>query len=383
MSGIYIHIPYCKQACHYCNFHFSTSLQSKSQVLEAIGQELVLRKEEVPQTVSTLYFGGGTPSILEENELKRIFDSLTPYLEMKELEEVTLEANPDDITPEKLKLWKTLGIDRLSIGLQSFFQEDLEWMNRAHTAKEAKNCFASAAAHGFEKLTVDLIYGYPLLTDEKWLKNLELVKYFGVDHFSAYALTVEDNTALAHQLNSGKQEPVNEEQAAHQFELLMQWAAKNGYEHYEISNFARNGKYAIHNTNYWKGQHYLGLGPAAHSYSGKRRTWNIANNQGYINSVSKGELANSFEELSENDRYNEYIMTGLRTKWGVELGYLEKNFPPEMIASFLEEVKPYLASGHVKMNNAVYTLDNNGKLLADRIMSDLFYTIQEEESINE
>ncbi len=371
MSGIYIHIPFCKQACHYCDFHFSTSLKLKGALVASLVQEVEMRKDYlVDKMLTSIYFGGGTPSLLDGEDLELLFNKIYELFDLKKGAEITLEANPDDLNVEKLKMLKDTPVNRLSIGIQSFSEADLRFMNRAHSSREAHQCIELAQAHGFENLTVDLIYGSPTTSDEQWIQNMDYLIDYKIPHLSCYCLTVEDRTALAHMVKTGKVANVNDEQASRQFDMLIDKMTSNGFEHYEISNFAKPGWHAIHNANYWKGKPYLGIGPSAHSYNGKSRQWNVANNSRYIKGISNRELPFEIEQLSHEQRYNEYIMTGLRTKWGVEISKMEEAFRPH----FLREIKSFLEEGQVIEKNGNYTLSQKGKHLADRIAMELFKT---------
>jgi len=379
-AGLYLHIPFCKQACHYCNFHFSTSLRQKDAMVEAILRELELRHEYLGEAeISTVYFGGGTPSLLEISDLVQIFEKinalyrLTPHSSsLTPDSEITLEANPDDLTPAKLRdLRQYTPVNRLSIGIQSFHDHDLHWMNRAHSAHHARQCLDDALAAGFHDLTIDLIYGSPTTTDEQWAENLRIALDYGIPHLSAYCLTVEPGTALGHHVAKGKQAAPDEERAARQFEHLMDTAQATGYEHYEISNFAQPGRYARHNSNYWHGVPYLGIGPSAHSFNGHSRQWNIANNALYIKSLSENSVPCEVEELSPAMRYNEYVMTAMRTMWGVDLGKI-RDMGEAFEQHFAAAVLPFVAEQTVERAGDTYRTTRSGKLLADRIAMGLF-----------
>jgi len=375
MAGIYLHIPFCKQACHYCDFHFSTSLKYKDELLTALHAELVLRKEYLQQqTIESIYFGGGTPSILSAKEINQILDTIYANFNVAPIVEITLEANPDDLTREKVRELSTSPINRFSIGIQSFFEEDLRWMNRAHNAQEAESAIKRVQDSGFENITADLIYGYPLLTDVKWISNIQQITDMQIPHLSAYSMTIEPQTALASFIRKGIQTPMNEGQSADQFLMLMKMITDNGFEQYEISNFARNGHYSKHNTNYWKGIPYLGIGPSAHSFNGISRQWNIANNNKYISAILLKEIPAENEVLTGSDKFNEYIMTSLRTKWGMDLNYLKNNFPSEFLQEMESALQENVSEGRIKQENEVYILTTKGKLLADQIASELFIT---------
>ncbi|HKP31889.1 MAG TPA: radical SAM family heme chaperone HemW [Chitinophagaceae bacterium] len=374
MAGIYIHVPFCKQACHYCNFHFSTSMKLKNDFVEALLKEIRLQNQYLGnEIIETIYFGGGTPSLLDKTDLDQILQSLHLNFSIDPLAEVTLEANPDDINLQKLREWKDSGINRLSIGVQSFFEEDLKWMNRAHTADQSINCIKLSQDAGFENITIDLIYGSPGLTDEKWKANIFTAIELGIPHLSCYALTVEPKTALHHQIEKKIFQDVNADDQARQFSLLTDWANENCYEHYEISNFAKKGFRSRHNTSYWQQKKYLGLGPSAHSYNQISRQWNVANNAGYINSLREGKILFEIEKLTNEQRLNEYIMTSLRTVEGVNLSYTENHFGKKTMESLKERSKKYQENGLVTMNGENLKLTREGKFLADGIAADLFF----------
>ena len=374
MAGIYIHIPFCRQACNYCNFHFSTSLKLKDEVMAAILKELELQKGFLANTpVETVYFGGGTPSLLSADEINRIWEQVQQHYNVGEIQEFTLEANPDDLNLSYLKSLKSTPINRFSIGVQSFKEADLKYMNRAHNASEADYAIKAAQDTGFEKLSIDLIYGTPGLTDKEWLHNLSQVKVLGIPHFSAYALTVEKGTALQNAIAKKKSADVDNEQAAGQFEMLMEQAATMGYEHYEISNLALPNHYAIHNTNYWKGVPYLGIGPSAHSFDGSNRRWNVANNALYAKSILlHGKPEYEEEKLTSTDRLNEYIMTSLRTMWGCNLKKVRREWGEELAGNIKDQAQPYIDKGWVEAKQGGLFLTRSGKLFADHIAGNLF-----------
>jgi len=372
LAGIYIHIPFCKQKCNYCNFHFSTSLRQKDELLLAIHQELEQRKDYLEgQVVETVYFGGGTPSLLSAEEILEIWEVITKHYQLKETLEVTLETNPDDLTVEYLETLRQTPVNRFSIGIQSFFEEDLKFMNRAHNANEAKACIMAAQAAGFHNLTIDLIYGTPTMSHKSWLANLETAFSLNIPHISCYALTVEPKTVLAHQVQKGKIPQLEDSHTAEQFELLLEQMKAHGYEQYEISNFCKPPHYAQHNTSYWKGKHYLGIGPSAHSFNGHSRQWNIAHNSKYIKSLKAGEQYWELEELSPENQYNEYIMTALRTKWGVDLSKLEE-WGKGNGDLFKQQVEAYIKDGFMEIKENAYVLTGKGKIIGDSIMSELF-----------
>ncbi|MBB5620044.1 oxygen-independent coproporphyrinogen-3 oxidase [Pedobacter cryoconitis] len=373
MAGIYIHIPFCKQACNYCDFHFSTSLQHVDEMTDAICKEILLKKSRIAdEQIGSIYFGGGTPSLLPEKSLARIFDTLTSNFSISADAEITIETNPDDLDAKKIAQLRQLPVNRFSIGVQSFFNEDLVWMNRAHTSNEAETCIKRSQDAGFENLSIDLIYGFPLLTDEKWLSNINKAISLQTPHISAYSLTVEPKTALAAAIKKGKQIPVNDEQSAAQFITLTEKLAIAGFDHYEISNYSLPGRHAVHNTNYWRGIPYLGIGPSAHGFNGNVRYLNIANNAKYMQQLALGKLAETIEELDIYDRFNEYIMTSLRTMWGTDLQKIGNEFGKLFLEDTLKNIVPFLQRDWLKNENNRLILTPDGKLFADYIASELF-----------
>jgi len=372
MSGIYIHIPFCKKACTYCDFHFSTSLKYVDEMTDAICSEIVQKKDRITDQVGSIYFGGGTPSVLPAKAFEKIFNTITTHYSVSSEAEITIEANPDDLDAKKIAEFRQLPVNRFSIGIQSFFDEDLRWMNRAHSANEAEACIKRSQDAGFENLSIDLIYGYPLLTDQKWLSNIHKAIAFETPHISAYSLTVEPRTALASAIRKGKQTPVNDEQSAAQFISLIEKLQQGGFEQYEISNFSKPGKYAVHNTNYWRGVPYLGIGPSAHGFDGQTRYLNIANNALYLAELSQGKLAETIEELDSYDRFNEYIMTSLRTMWGTNLTKIEADFGELFKADTLINMLPFLERNWLIHQDDHLKLTPDGKLFADHIASELF-----------
>lgn len=372
MAGIYIHIPFCKQACHYCNFHFATSLHYKEDLVKALLKEITLQKDYLDaETVDTIYFGGGTPSLLKTEEIKSILYAINETFKVKNDAEITFEANPDDITEEKLVAWKNVGITRLSIGVQSFFEADLNWMNRAHNAEQARENLQLALKY-FDNITIDLIYGLPEFSNEKWKHNVDTAIALNIPHLSCYALTVEPKTPLDKMIKLNKSKDVNPDKQSEQFLLLIKWLGETGYEHYEISNFAKPGCKSRHNSSYWQGKKYLGLGPSAHSFNGKERQWNIANNNTYINSINSKKIPAEKEILTETQRVNEYIMTSLRTMEGLKF---ENIVFTETITKeeLLKKSQRFINSGLISIQNETLILTMQGKLLADGIASDLFF----------
>ena len=371
-GGLYIHIPFCKQACHYCDFHFSTSVKKKGELVDMLCKELELRKYELPgHKVQTIYFGGGTPSLLSSEELKQIFDTIYSNYKVAEDAEVTLEANPDDLSGEKLEVLKASKINRLSIGVQSFFEEDLKLMNRAHNASEALESIQMTKEY-FDNISIDLIYGIPDMSEERWKKNIEIALELGLPHFSCYALTVEPNTALKKFIDKGIIKPVDDEAAKAHFEILILTLKKAGFVHYEFSNFGKPDYFSQNNTAYWTGKSYLGIGPSAHSYDGETRKWNINNNTLYIKSIQKGIIPAEEETLSAKDKYNEYVMTHLRTMWGVSPEEVRERFGVVFQEYLLEQAKQYLNEGFLKMELGNLHVTEKGKFLSDGIAADLF-----------
>lgn len=375
MAGIYIHIPFCKQACHYCDFHFSTSMKYKDEMIDALVHELELRKNYLnEEIIHTIYFGGGTPSIVPAKDIDRLLKKIHQLFEVDSAVEVTLEANPDDLNKEYLQAIYQIGINRLSIGVQSFLDRDLEWMNRAHHKNEAIDCIRRAQDIGIENISIDLIYGTPGLTDQEWKQNIQIALELEVPHISSYALTVETKTALGNWVEKGKVKPMDEEQSASQFEILMEELGANGFDHYEISNFAKPGYYSKHNSSYWEGKKYLGIGPAAHSFNKTSRQWNIANNPKYIDSIFRDELPMQVEQLKLNDRFNEYLMVSFRTSKGVDAHYLEDEFGSAVLATFENAAKEFIANSWIENKNGFYKTTTSGKLMADKIAAELFIT---------
>jgi oxygen-independent coproporphyrinogen III oxidase len=343
-------------------------------MVEAIVKEIQLTESKTEtEKISTLYFGGGTPSILNTDELKLIFDSLQNRFVFADDTEITLEANPDDITDEKLKHWKDVGINRLSVGIQSFVEEELKWMNRAHNTAESFQCIDNIIAAGFTNFSVDLIYGSPILSDDEWKKNVDIVIEKNIPHISCYALTVEPKTALDKMIAQHKKEPVDAEKQARQFLLLMDWMEEAGYEHYEISNFAKPGLRSKHNSSYWLGESYYAFGPAAHAFDGKSRRWNVANNSLYIQSLQKDIIPFEEEILTETQQLNEYIMTSLRTMEGLDLGHIIKIFGKDKSDTIKAAANKYISTGKLKNLNGKLILTKEGKLFADGIAADLFF----------
>ncbi|ASW74740.1 coproporphyrinogen III oxidase [Chryseobacterium piperi] len=371
---IYIHIPFCKQKCSYCNFHFSTSLQSKDEMLSAMKKEIFLRKDELQnKTLQSLYFGGGTPSILSGDEINSLVDEVLKYFSFEKDIEITLEANPDDLDKDFLKDLSKSPVNRLSIGTQSFFDEDLKLMNRAHNASEAEGSIKRAQDFGFENLSIDLIYGSPTSNLEIWKENLNKTIALEVPHISSYALTVEPKTALNDWILKGKVANPKEEEQNKEFYYLSDFLKDHGFDHYEVSNFAKPGFYSRHNSSYWKYKEYLGIGPSAHSYNGYDvRSWNVANNQQYIKKLNSNLLAKESEILSQEDQFNEMMMIGLRTMWGVDLGSLNSKFPEEFLQKSQNEIQQKISEGILIVENNHLKIPEKHWFMADGIASDLF-----------
>jgi oxygen-independent coproporphyrinogen-3 oxidase len=374
LSGIYIHIPFCKQACNYCDFHFSTSLKLKSNLIESILVEIDLRHPYLEnKNIETIYFGGGTPSLLAEKELFLILEKIYKNYDVSSNAEISLEANPDDLSVEKLKELKRLEINRLSIGLQSFNNEELIWMNRAHTATESEASVKRAQDKGFENISIDLIYGSKFSNLTNWKKTLDKAIALDVKHISSYNLTIEDKTKLGHDFKVKKEIAIDDEKSSELFLEMIDRLEKNNFIQYEISNFGKENYFSNHNSNYWKGIEYIGFGPSAHSFDGVSRQWNVSNNSLYIKNITdKNEAYFEKEILSESDQFNEYILTSLRTIWGIDVLVLNTKFNSEILNSFNEKIKTYISSDMIIFNNNKYVLTSNGKLFADKIASELF-----------
>ncbi|MGN0003575.1 MAG: radical SAM family heme chaperone HemW, partial [Sphingobacterium composti] len=349
-------------------------LKYKDDMLKAMQQEIVKRAHYLEdKNVQSIYFGGGTPSILDSEDILQLIGTVEKYFEIASDAEITLEANPDDLTLDKVKSLRNTPINRFSIGIQSFFEEDLRWMNRAHNAQEADSSIKRVQDVGFENITCDLIYGYPLLTDEKWKSNMKKLIEMDIPHISSYSMTVENRTALAHFVKEGKTPAMSDAQSAAQMLMLIDTLTNNGFEHYEISNFAKNGMFAKHNTNYWRGKHYLGIGPSAHSFNGNSRSWNVANNAKYIAALSDKTSFQEIEELTKYDQFNEYVMTSIRTMWGLNLKKVEHDFGYDFKQHILRESQVFVDNEELEnIDNNIVRATKKGKLLADRIASELF-----------
>lgn len=371
MAGIYIHIPFCRQACHYCDFHFSTSMKKKDELVLALIKELSLRQKEISEPVETIYFGGGTPSVLTHIEIESLLNCIYELFEVVENPEITLEANPDDLIPERIVELASSRINRLSIGIQSFYDDDLQMMNRAHNAAEAWVCLEMAAKY-FDNISIDLIYGIPGMSLEKWQSNVQKALSAGISHISSYALTVEPKTALSKLISVGSI-PAPDDAVAHEhFMKLVEILEHHGFIHYELSNFGKPGFFSKNNSAYWLGKKYLGVGPSAHSFDGTNRSWNIANNTIYIKKITENMLPHEVEKLSLHDRYNEYVMTGLRTIWGVSLEKIDKEFGKDFLSYLLENAEVFVQNGKLTVEDGILKTTLKGKFFCDGIASDLF-----------
>jgi oxygen-independent coproporphyrinogen-3 oxidase len=372
VSGIYIHIPFCKKACHYCNFHFSTNQNSKSSFIKALSKELRLRSFEYESNkIQTIYFGGGTPTVLQISELTSILDVVYEFYNVSETPEITLEANPDDLDLEKIVTLSKTKINRLSIGIQSFYETDLIAMNRAHSAYQAKKCLDLATRY-FDNITIDLMFGIPTMSMDLWRENLQIAFGFGIKHLSCYAMTVEPQTALEHFIKKGSHPPMDDELAANHFKVIIEETSKQGFIHYETCSFGKPDYFSKHNTSYWLGKTYLGVGPSAHSFNGKKRSWNISNNSKYIKSIEASILPSESEILSIENKFNEYIMTGLRTMWGVSLQIIETEYGPKIKDQLLENATKLLKSDFLVIEDQHLKVTTTGKFLSDGIASELF-----------
>jgi oxygen-independent coproporphyrinogen-3 oxidase len=374
MSGIYFHIPFCKQLCHYCAFHKSISLHAKERMLICLKKELKERKAYLKgKNIDSIYFGGGTPSVHSPVEIQSLIDEVALYFTINEDAEISLEANPDDLTHDYLKGLKESSVNRLSVGIQSFHDEDLILMNRRHSGQQAYDAIKRAQEYGFDNISVDQIYGVPGLSIEKWEENLKKVFELNIQHISSYHLMYDPNTVFTHKLKKGIIKEVDEDVSLAQYELLISEAKKHGFTHYEISNFSKTGLESKHNSSYWKQKMYLGLGPSAHSYNINRREWNISDNLKYMNAIEKGGEYSEFEELSFNDRFNDYVLTSLRTMWGLDLNIVKDEFGELRHKYCLEKVDKFIESSDVRIENDHIILTDKGVFISNDIMSDFFF----------
>jgi oxygen-independent coproporphyrinogen III oxidase len=373
VAGIYVHIPFCRRKCRYCNFFSVGSSKYKDAFFDTLMEEIFLQRKYLKDlAVSSVYFGGGTPSFINPGIIGKILTSIRGHYTLTADPEITIEVNPDDVTPDVLQEYRKLGITRLSIGVQSFSDDDLVYLDRVHSADQARKAIEDAQAAGFSNLSIDLIYGIPTLTKEKWLKNLQEAFAFGVPHISAYSLTVEEKTALDVMIRRNEMKAPVEEEVVEQFRMVMEQMRAHGYHHYEISNFAKAGFYSHHNSMYWSGEHYLGLGPSAHSFNGGSRQWNVGSILQYIDLISRNDRFYESEELTIAQKYNEKVMVSIRTMWGCDLNKIREEFGEEIALHFSGLVKQHVKSGHIIEKKSIYYLTDEGKLYADRIASDLF-----------
>ena len=373
MAGIYIHIPFCKQACNYCDFHFSTSLQQSVPLFNALLKEIILGKDYLTEPVDTIYLGGGTPSLVEPNWIAQLINALQQQFIIAQDAEITLEANPDDINKTKIAAWHAAGINRMSVGIQSFHPHLLSWMNRAHRAEQSLNAIGLLQEGGFDNISIDLIYGCPNQTDAEWKEDMNRAIALGVQHLSCYALTSEPKTALWHHIEKGVTPEINSDQQANQFLQLMEHMEAAGYEQYEISNFSLPNYRSRHNSAYWKGIPYLGIGPSAHSFNGIAREWNINNNSRYIDSIEAGKIPASKEVLTSKQQFNEYVMTALRTRDGISLNQVRELWGAEVEEKLRYEAQKWAMQGLLTEKNQHIVLNTQGKLMADGIAADLFH----------
>jgi len=372
LAGLYIHIPFCKKACHYCNFYFSTNQKYKSDFLEALCKELEIRSIELNDNIlESIYFGGGTPSLLSYEDINTILKVIYDNYKVDTKAEITLEANPDDLNLTKVKQLSLTKINRLSIGIQSFFEDDLKEMNRAHNSDEAKRSIEISIKY-FDNVSIDLMYGMPKMSNNKWEKNLDIAFDYNLKHMSCYAITVEPKTTLEYFIKTNKHPALDDNLAAKHFEILVEKTAKADFIHYEICSFGKPGYFSKHNTNYWFSKFYLGVGPSAHSFDGEKRSWNISNNIKYINSIKNNKLPSTQEILSQNNCFNEYLMTGLRTIWGISLKQVEMKFGSDYKSHLLKNSKRHINNKSLFLENNCLKTTEKGKFLCDGIASDLF-----------
>jgi oxygen-independent coproporphyrinogen-3 oxidase len=373
MAGIYLHIPFCKSKCPYCNFFSVASLKTRDVFLETLHREIGIQKNYLgKQNVKTIYFGGGTPSLLNPSHISFILEKIMTVFSVEESAEITMEANPDDITFQNLQDWRKAGINRLSIGIQSFEADDLKYLGRIHTGEQAERSVQLALEHGFSNLSVDFIYGMPTLSDAAFENNLEKAVIFHIPHISAYALTIEPKTAMDVMIRKNQMPGPDEDKSVSKFRFLMQYLGSYNYEHYEISNFCLPGMYSLHNSSYWKGDHYLGLGPSAHSFNGVSRHWNVNSIGQYSDLIQTGKPHFETEFLSQCQKYNEYVMISLRTIWGTRLDHIRNVFGERSASHFRDQALQYLGNSNMLEHDGVFTLSDKGKLFADKISSDLF-----------
>ena len=373
MAGIYLHIPFCKSKCLYCNFFSVASLSSRQDFLRSLQKEIMIRKDFLAgKKIKTIYFGGGTPSLISSSEINSILENIRKVFSAEDTTEITLEANPDDINTRNLQDWQKAGINRLSIGIQSFADEDLAYLGRTHNGVQAERSVRLALENGFSNVSLDFIYGMPTLSDTVFETNLEKAVNLGIPHISAYALTVEPKTGLEVMIRKNRIQGPDEEKTVSRFRFLMQYLGSRNYEHYEISNFCLPGMYSQHNSSYWKGDDYLGLGPSAHSFNGTSRQWNVSSISQYIDLIGSCRLHFETEILTMSQKFNEYVMVSLRTIWGVSLDHINKTFGENSALHFKTRVLKYLESEEMLEHEEIFTLSDKGKLFADKISADLF-----------
>jgi oxygen-independent coproporphyrinogen-3 oxidase len=373
VAGLYLHIPFCKQACYYCDFHFSTSLSNKELLVNSLCRELELQKDYLNgERIETVYFGGGTPSLLTERDLGKIVDSIHKNFLVSAQAETTLEANPDDLSQENLKMLRRLGVNRLSIGIQSFDDQVLQFLNRAHNSAQAFDCVDNARAVGFNNISIDLIYAIPQQGDFLWGKNIDRAISISPEHISAYSLTIEEKTVFGNWLKSGKLKTESDDVAASQMGILTDMLDLAGYDHYEVSNFSKPGFQSRHNSSYWRQQKYLGIGPSAHSYNKVSRQYNIKNNSLYIKAIEQDQIPCERETLSRSNHINEYLLTTLRTSWGCDLNYLVESFDFDLLKERGKELDQFQALQLLEIKDRHILLTQKGKLLADKIAADFF-----------
>ncbi len=371
MSGIYLHVPFCKQACHYCDFHFSTDTSSSAELTDAMVKELGNQREYLNEPVTTIYFGGGTPSLLDKKQIDLLLSTIASNYSLAADAEITLEANPDDLTKDKLNSLRDAGINRLSIGIQCFDDSLLKFLNRAHDASGAITSLKNVKEAGFNNISIDLIYAIPGLSEKIWEQTLATTISFSPEHISSYALTIEERTVFGNWVKRGKLHPMEEEPAARQFEILTEVLSRNGYEQYEISNFCKPGFHSKHNSSYWKDSHYLGIGPSAHSYNGQSRQFNVRNNARYVRLIQSNEPTFEKEILTRENKINEYILTTLRTIWGCDLDFLKNQLNDDLRVRKGEYLSKLRHEGLVSIEHNILRLTKKGKLLADKITEDL------------
>lgn len=372
MAGVYVHIPFCRQACYYCDFHFSTNLSYRKRMIDALCREIELQKDYLQEPIQTIYFGGGTPSLLDEEDISSLLETLSRCFSLENVVEITLEANPDDLNEEKLKIFRRQGINRLSIGIQTFHDPHLKRLHRLHSSQEAFDAVRKAQDMGFENISIDLIYAIPADTHQIWEDDLQKALLLKVPHISAYNLTIEEKTVLGNWTKKKKFVPADDDFAARQFELLIHTLTQAGYEHYEISNFALPSCYAVHNTNYWRQVPYLGIGASAHSYDGNTRQFNVRNNAHYMASIENGVIPCQVEVLHLTDKINEYVMTSLRTQWGCDLSYLQKNYGFDFLSHHRATVEKLTKKEWILVEKERLLLTLQGKMLADRVIEEFF-----------